>query len=158
MLRFLRVRATLGKCMQIWAECIRMFTGTAQNIALAAATIKFSSSCNTTRSHLQTKNRAHTAATLKYSSPGCTPDRTSKQRIMLPLRPHSNSHPRRYPRGPRGGAAILGCRTQILGVPVCEIRERELEVLESRGRNHKLFRILHGNTHNSHSRTPTKEV
>ena len=90
--------------------------------------------------------------------PGCTSDRTSKQRIMLPLRPHSNSHPRRYPRGPRGGAAILGCRTQILGVPVCEIRERELDVLESRGRNHKLCRILHGNTHNAHSRTPTKEV
>ena len=55
-------------------NAFRMFTGTAQNIALAAATIKFSSSCNTTRSHLQTKNRAHTAATLKSSSPGRTPD------------------------------------------------------------------------------------
>ena len=54
-------------------NAFRMFTGTAQNIALAAATIKFSSSCNTTRSHLQTKNRAHTAATLKYSSPGVPP-------------------------------------------------------------------------------------
>ena len=46
------------------------------------------------RSHLQTKNCAHTAATLKSSSPGGTPDRTSKHRIMLSLQLHSNYPPR----------------------------------------------------------------
>ena len=118
-----------------------MFTDTAQNLAVTAATFKFYSSCN-------------------------TPGHTSKPRIVLTLQPHSNIPPPEVPpiAHPNRESCSRCSYTQIIilrGTPealggvlhkwvakhkfwafvFAELERGELEVLKSWSRNHELFVI-----------------